>query len=116
MFLKVQLSYAATEEAARTGAHEQWRTNVFPNRVLTELRTVAEFDDLGDFVTPDEMAGVVRVSADPERHVEWLRGDVAQGFSRVFLHNVNREQERFVDDFGARVLPALADLRRPAGA
>jgi probable non-F420 flavinoid oxidoreductase len=116
MFLKVQLSYAATEEAARAGAHDQWRTNVFSNRVLTELRTVAEFDDLGAFVTPQEMADMVRVSADPARHAEWLRGDVAQGFTRLFLHNVNREQERFVDEFGARVLPALADLRGAGGA
>jgi hypothetical protein len=49
MFLKVQLSYAATDEAARAGAHDPWRTNVFSNRVLTELRTVSEFDDLGAF-------------------------------------------------------------------
>ena len=116
MFLKVQLSYAATDGAARAGAHDQWRTNVFPNRILTELRTVAEFDDLGEFATVDEMAAVVRISADPARHAEWLREDVAQGFSRLLLHNVNREQERFVDDFGAHVLPALADLRRAGDA
>src|SRR5688500_5966945 len=42
MFLKVQLSYAATDEAARAGAHEQWRNNVFPNDTLTTLRTVKE--------------------------------------------------------------------------
>jgi probable non-F420 flavinoid oxidoreductase len=116
MFLKVQLSYAATDEAARAGAHDQWRTNVAPNRVLTELRTVADFDALGTLVSPDDVAGMVRTSADPARHAEWLRADVAQGFSRLFLHNVNREQERFVDDFGAHVLPALADARVAASA
>ena len=116
MFLKVQLSYAAAEAEARAGAHDQWRTNVFPNRVLTELRTVGEFDDVGGFVTPEEMTDVVRISADPARHVEWLREDVAQGFTGLFLHNVNREQERFVDDFGAHVLPALADLHRAGDA
>jgi probable non-F420 flavinoid oxidoreductase len=116
MFLKVQLSYAATEAAARDGAHDQWRTNVFSNRVLTELRTVGEFDDAGEFVSSDAVAEMVRVSADPARHAAWVREDVEQGFARVFLHNVNREQERFVDDFGAHVLPALADLRRPGAA
>jgi hypothetical protein len=79
--------------------------------VLTDLRTVGEFDDVGTLVTPEMMEGMVRISADPARHVAWLREDVAQGFSRLFLHNVNREQERYIDDFGAHVLPALADLR-----
>ena len=111
MFLKVQLSYAATDEQAREGAHDQWRNNVFPSRVLTDLRTVGEFDDVGSMVQPGQVAEMVRVSADPERHVEWIRGDVEQGFSKVILHNVNLEQERFVDDFGEHVLPALADLR-----
>ena len=32
--------------------------------------------------------------------------------SHLYLHNVNRDQERFVGDFGERVLPALADLLR----
>ena len=29
------------------------------------------------------------------------------GFERLFLHNVNREQEAFVDAFGEHVLPLL---------
>ena len=110
MFLKVQLSYGATDEAARAGAHEQWRNNVFPNDTLTTLRTVKEFDGMGEFVTPDQLDPFVRISADPARHVEWLRADLELGFSRLYLHNVNLEQERFVDGFGERVLPALADL------
>ena len=111
MFLKVQLSYAAAEAEARAGAHDQWRTNVAPNKVLTELRTVADFDELATLVTPEVMEGMVRTSSDPARHADWLRGDVEMGFSRLFLHNVNRGQERFIDDFGARVLPELAGAR-----
>ena len=110
MFLKVQLSYDATDDAARAGAYDQWRTNVFPSRVLTELRTVAQFDGAGKLVTAEQLGEFVRISADPARHVEWLRGDIELGFSQLFLHNVNREQERFIDAFGERVLPELADL------
>ena len=114
MFLKAQISYAATDAEARAGAHEQWRNNVFPSDVLTELRTVAEFDGAGAFVRPDQLDVGVRISADTARHAEWVAADAALGFSRIVLHNVNREQERFVDDFGARVLPQLADA--PVGA
>jgi probable non-F420 flavinoid oxidoreductase len=107
MFLKVQLSYGRTDEEARRGAWEQWRTNVFPNRVLTELRTPADFDAAADLVSPDDMSDSVRISAEPERHVEWLLRDVELGFSQLYLHNVNREQQRFIDDFGERVIPLL---------
>ena len=111
MFLKSQVSYAASDDEARRGAHEQWRNNIFPSNVLTELRTVEEFDGAGEFVRPDQLDPFVRISADPARHAEWIAGDAALGFSRIVLHNVNREQERFVDDFGARVLPELATAR-----
>ena len=108
MFLKVQLSYAATDAEARAGAHDQWRTNVFPSAVLTELRTPEQFDGAAAFVAADELDAFVRISASPERHAEWLRADLALGFTHLYLHNVTREQERFIEDFGAHVLPALA--------
>jgi hypothetical protein len=30
------------------------------------------------------------------------------GFEEIYLHNVNRGQEAFLDAFGAKVLPQLA--------
>ena len=115
MYLKVQLSFAPTDAAAREGAHEQWRNNIFPSSTLTSLRTVAEFDELGSMVETGQLDDAVRISAEPARHVEWLRGDLEQGFTGLYLHNVNREQERFVSEFGERVLPELADLVRAGG-
>jgi hypothetical protein len=36
-----------------------------------------------------------------------LQQDSALAVSQINLHNVNREQEAFIDAFGGRVLPAL---------
>lgn len=105
--LKVQLAYARDDAAALRGAWEQWRTNVFASDVLAELRTPAEFEAATAFVRPEDMQGPVRVAADPARHVEWLRRDAELGVDLVSLHHVGGEQERFIDDFGARVLPQL---------
>lgn len=58
---------------------------------------------MGETVTREEVKENVRVSADLDRHVEWLREDRSLDVEKVFLHNVNREQ--FVDAFGERVLP-----------
>lgn len=50
------------------------------------------------------MKNNVRVSADPERHVRWLHEDLDIGLEKIFLHNVSRQQERFVETFGDEVL------------
>ncbi|MEA5619795.1 TIGR03885 family FMN-dependent LLM class oxidoreductase [Cronbergia sp. UHCC 0137] len=107
MYLKVQLSYAADETTAIEGAFDQWRTNIFSSSVLTELRNPQQFDDLAKFVKPEDMHKYVRISANFEQHIEWLKKDIELGFEEIYLHNVNREQQLFIADFGKRVLPAL---------
>ena len=108
MYLKVQLSYAADEDTARRGAFDQWRTNIFPSPVLTDLPTPAHFDAGGKLVRPEDLDPFVRISADPRRHIEWLKSDLDLGYDVLILHNVNRGQERFIQDFGDRVLPHLS--------
>jgi alkanesulfonate monooxygenase SsuD/methylene tetrahydromethanopterin reductase-like flavin-dependent oxidoreductase (luciferase family) len=107
MYLKVQLSWDRDERRALEGAHAQWAANVFPSAVLSDLRSPCQFEQLAPLVTPDELRAQVRVSSDLEQHIEWLRGDLSLGFSHLYLHNVNRGQEAFIDAFGERVLPAL---------
>lgn len=107
MYLKVQLSYAKTDATALDGAHEQWRTNVFSGPVLEGLSTVAQFDELGEHVSKEEMKKSVRISSDLKKHIEWIKGDISLGFEKIILHNVNREQELFIKDFGAHVLPFI---------
>lgn len=114
LFLQAQLSYAATDREAERGAWNQWRTNIFAGDVLWNLRTPRQFDAAAEFVRPEDLHGHVRISADPERHVEWLRGDLEMGFTEINLSNVNRGQERFIETFGERVLPAVLEPSHPA--
>lgn len=76
VYVKVQLSWDEDEEAALEGAYDQWRTNCVPGPVTENLRTTEQFDAVGETVTEDQVRGNVRVSADVDRHVEWLREDV----------------------------------------
>jgi alkanesulfonate monooxygenase SsuD/methylene tetrahydromethanopterin reductase-like flavin-dependent oxidoreductase (luciferase family) len=57
---------------------------------------------------PEDMDSGVRISANPEQHIEWLRKDIELGFSEIILHNVNREQQPFIEAFGEKVLPVLS--------
>lgn len=107
MFLKVQLSYARTAQEAKQLAYEQWKSNVLPNNVLTELRNPAQFDALGDQVDPAVVEKMIHISADTTQHTDWLKQYAEMGFERLMLHNVTTQQELFIDAFGERVIPEL---------
>jgi coenzyme F420-dependent glucose-6-phosphate dehydrogenase len=107
LFLQVQVSYAASDDEAKRAAHEQWRTNIFDSPVLAALKMPSDFDAAAEFVKPDDVDGAIRISADTGRHVEWLNEQIALGFDEIYLHCVHRDQERFIRDFGERVLPRV---------
>lgn len=107
MILKVQLSYDRDEAAARSGAFDQWSTNIFQSVLLSDLKLLAQFEAAAQYVNPDEMEQQVRISSHPQQHIEWLQQDIELGFDELMLHNVNRNQEQFIEDFGAKVLPVL---------
>lgn len=108
MYLKVQLSYANTDDEALAGAWDQWRTNIFQGSVLANLRSVEEFDAAAEFVKPEQLFDKVNISSDVKKHVEWIRQYEALGFEKIILHNVNRDQELFIREFGTHVLPEFA--------
>ncbi|GIE93023.1 TIGR03885 family FMN-dependent LLM class oxidoreductase [Paractinoplanes rishiriensis] len=105
--LQVHLSWAPTEEEAETLAHDQWRSNIFQPPVCWDLETVEHFDVVSENVTVDQVRQVVNISADLERHIEWLREYASLGFDRIYLHHVGQDLMPFVSTFGDKVLPAL---------
>ena len=100
MALQVKLSFDEDDASALTGAHAQWKTNVFDGPVSEVLRTPDQYEAIAKFVRTGDVAKMVRVSSDLSRHEAWLREDLALGFDALYLHNVNIKQEAFVDAFG----------------
>jgi probable non-F420 flavinoid oxidoreductase len=108
LYLKVQLSFGRTEHDALEGAYDQWRTNIFSGSVLGDLWKVEHFDALGEMVQREELREHVLISADLNQHRKWLGEFVDMGFEKIILHNVNRDQERFIHEFGRHILPSFA--------
>ena len=108
IFLQVHLCWAEDEEEARRIAHEQWRTNVFGSDLATVLPLPEHFDAAAEFVTPSDVEKSVLISSDLSRHTAWLSELAELGFDRLYLHHVGQEQQRFIDAFGAKVIPELA--------
>jgi probable non-F420 flavinoid oxidoreductase len=105
--LQVHLSWAETEARAEEIAHDQWRSNIFAPPVCWDLETAEHFDVVSADVTVEQVRGSVNISADLERHVDWLRGYADLGFDQIYLHHVGQDLGPFIETFGAKVLPRL---------
>jgi len=107
--IKVQcaLAWAPTDDDARREAHREWAANLLDSEVLAVLRTPEEFLAASRFVSVDDVATRLPVSADPGLHAEHLRRYAELGIDDVYVHNVARNQPQFIDVFGSDVLPRL---------
>lgn len=71
-----------------------------------------DFGQVASYIRPDDVRPHVLVSAELDRHLEWLREFAALGFEEIYLHHVGKEQEGFTRTFAEEVLPALAEAIR----
>jgi probable non-F420 flavinoid oxidoreductase len=105
--VQVKVAWAGSDDEALAGAHDQWRTNVFPSALMADIERVEQFELAAQHVRPEDMHGSVLVSSDLGRHAAWLQEIAALGVDALYLHHVPREQRAFVDAFGEKVLPEL---------
>jgi len=105
--VKMDVSYAPDEQQALEGAHDQWRTNIFSNTLMADITQVAQFEELAKCVKPEDMRQYVLVSSDLETYVERIQQIAALGAHTIILHNVNCQQELFMETFGKQVLPRI---------
>lgn len=107
IYLKVQLSYDTSFELALQEAFEQWKTNIFESSLLSDLTTVSQFEAAAKYVRPDDMHEAVHISDKLSEHVDILNNYKNMGFETLILHNVNKNQRAFIQDFGKHVIPKL---------
>lgn len=107
VYVQIAFSYARSEKEAQDAAFDQWRTNFFTSDVLNELSRPVQFDSIASHVRLEDIADKMVITSDPERCIAMVRQYVQMGFNRIILHNVNRQQELFIKDFGEKVLPFI---------
>jgi probable non-F420 flavinoid oxidoreductase len=105
--VQVKVAWAASDEEALAGAYDQWRTNVFPSTLMADIERVDQFEEVARHVRPEDMHASVLVSCDLGRHAAWLQEVLDLGVDHVFVHQVPRPQEAFIDAFARKVLPEL---------
>ncbi|MBB3950269.1 TIGR03885 family FMN-dependent LLM class oxidoreductase [Aureimonas jatrophae] len=107
VFLQTKVCWNRNEAAALADAHDQWAANMLEGDVNWDLRSPQEFDTASRFVRPEDVGTCVRVSSDLGRQAAWLAELAAMGFAEIIVHQVGREQERFIEAFGRHVLPQM---------
>lgn len=104
--LQLHLSWAPTDEEALTQAVEQWPTGGM-KFAKADIRSPHDFAAMAALVRPEDFAGRMVISSDPDVHRAAIQRFVDLGFDRVYLHNVGRNQAEWIEAFGREVLPKL---------
>lgn len=105
--LQLHLSWAPTDEEALANAMLEWPNGgmKFPK---ADIRSPFELEQMAKLVRPEDFAGRLVISADPDVHRAYIQSFVDLGFDRIYLHNVGRNQREWIDRFAADVLPKLS--------
>jgi coenzyme F420-dependent glucose-6-phosphate dehydrogenase len=103
---QLHLSWADTDEEALANAMTEWPNGgmKFPKQ---DIRNPADLAAMARLVRPEDFEGRMLISSDPEAHRREIQRFIDHGFHQVYLHNVGRNQDRWIEVFGREVLPKL---------
>jgi coenzyme F420-dependent glucose-6-phosphate dehydrogenase len=101
--LQLHLSWAPTDEEALTNAMTEW-PNGGMKFAKQDIRSPHDFAAIAALVRPEDFHGRMAISADPDVHIQRF---LDAGVTRIYLHNVGRNQIEWMEVFGSSVLPAL---------
>jgi probable non-F420 flavinoid oxidoreductase len=105
MALKVQISYASNRDKALDGAWEQWKNNIYPSKVIADIDSPEKFDAMGQNTRKEDVEKHVIVGSDADTFIEKIKEYESLGFEKIVIHNVNKQQEDYIDFFKKEVLP-----------
>lgn len=104
--LQVKVSYAETDEEALDSALRDW-PNGGMNFPKADIRNPEDFEAMAKLVRPENFKNRVFTSSDLNAHVDYIQHFIDLGFGEIYVHNVNRGQEAFIETYGKEVIPNL---------
>ena len=104
--LQLHVSWARNLEEATDNAVKEW-PNGGMNFPKADIRNPEDFEAMAKLVRPENYKNRVLISPDPAEHAAHIQHFIDLGFDEVYIHNVGRNQEAFIDVYGRDVIPAL---------
>jgi coenzyme F420-dependent glucose-6-phosphate dehydrogenase len=78
-------------------AHRQWPNTGLPGQLNQELRTIHDFEQACEIVTPEAVAEKVPCGPDPAPIIEKMMEAADGGVDHLYFHQIGDDQEGFVD-------------------
>jgi coenzyme F420-dependent glucose-6-phosphate dehydrogenase len=97
--LQYSFSYARNKQVAIDEAWEQWKGQIAADN-WTDIATPEEFDKLSRDVSREEVLENTPVYTAIDELWEQIGKLEELGATRIILHNLNKRQEDFIEDFG----------------
>ena len=104
--LQLHLSWAPTDEQALANAVTEWPTGGM-KFAKQDIRSPYDFEQMAKLVRPEDFEGRMVISSDPDIHRAEIQKFFDAGIDQVYLHNVGRDQNEWIEVFGRDVLPKL---------
>ncbi len=104
--IQLHVSWAESREEAVAQAVREWPNGgmAFPK---ADIRNPEEFEAMAKLVRPEHFEGRVFMSADLAEHAAHVQHFIDLGFDEVYVHNVGRNQDAFIEAYARDVLPRL---------
>jgi hypothetical protein len=72
-----------------------------------DIRNPEDFAAMANLVRPENFKGRVLSSADLNVHLQQIQHYADLGFTEIYVHNVGRNQEAFIEAYGREVIPHI---------
>lgn len=112
--VQLHVSWAESDQAAIDQAVTEW-PNGGMNFPKADIRNPEDFEAMAKIVRPENFKGRVLMSADLDVHRQHIQQYIDLGFNEVYVHNVGRNQEEFIREYGRQVIPKLQWKEQPVG-
>lgn len=96
LILKMDVSYASTQEKAIEWGWEEWRYTQIDDHLLPELRYPEQFEEAAKNMTKKQFSKKIIIACSPDDLRKAIHQFSQLGFDQINLHNVNKDQESFI--------------------
>lgn len=104
--IQLHVSWDESQAAAEQQALKEW-PNGGMNFPKQDIRSPEDFAAMAKLVRIENFRGRVLISPDLDEHAAHLQHYLDLGFTEIYVHNVGRNQEAFIEAYGRNVLPKL---------
>ncbi len=113
--IELSVDFTEDREAAIACRKSFWAGAMVPAMFTQRLHTPKLSEANGKVVGTETIEKSACISNDPKDHVENASMYIEMGFDHIYFHSAGPDQMRFIEVYGARVLPALRQRTRPKG-